>query len=191
MRTNLLLLAGLILLAGACGDGPSQGRSPEKETGAKPPGRKTMTITVTSSAFENSQPIPKKHTGDGQDISPPLAWRDFPEEAKEFALICDDPDAPRAEPWVHWVLYKIPASVHSLDEGHSGGAVEGANDFGNRGYGGPAPPRGHGVHHYHFKLYALDEPLALEPGATKKQLLDAMEEHILGQGDLVGTYERK
>jgi hypothetical protein len=89
------------------------------------------------------------------------------------------------------VLYKIPADVQSLDEGQSGGGVEGVNDFGNRGYGGPAPPRGHGVHHYHFTLHALDQPLDLEPGATKTQLLDAIEGHILAQGELVGTYERK
>ena len=106
--------------------------------------------------------------------------------------IVDDPDAPVAEPWVHWVIYKIPGNATGLEDGAiPAGALEGKNTFGNMGYGGPAPPRGHGVHHYHFKLYALDAPLQLKAGLDKKALLAEMAGHILGQGELIGTYERR
>ncbi len=147
-------------------------------------------IDVTSSAFGAGKQIPQEYTGEGKDISPPLAWSGVPPETKELALICDDPDAPMAEPFVHWVLYKIPAGTESLPEGSSAGAVEGANSFGNLGYGGPMPPPGHGTHHYHFRVYALDQPVDLKPGAGKPELLNVMQGHIIAQGELVGTYER-
>ncbi len=147
-------------------------------------------ITVKSAAFEAGKPIPRKHTGEGPDVSPPLTWSGAPKETQEFALICDDPDAPRAEPWVHWVVWKIPGDRTALPEGSAAGAREGRNDFGRNGYGGPMPPPGHGTHHYHFKLYALDAPIDLKPGATKRDRLKAMERHILDQGELLGTYER-
>jgi hypothetical protein len=147
-------------------------------------------IDVTSSAFGAGKQIPKEYTGEGKDMSPPLAWSGVPPETKELALICDDPDAPMAEPFVHWVLYKIPAGTESLPEGSSAGAVEGANGFGNVGYGGPMPPPGHGTHHYHFRVYALDRPVDLKPGAGKSELLNAMQGNIIAQGELVGTYER-
>ncbi len=147
-------------------------------------------IKVTSAAFENKAKIPKKHTGEGEDVSPPLSWEGAPEGTKELALICDDPDAPMAEPFVHWVLYKIPPDVSSLPEGGSGGAVEGENNFGTKGYKGPMPPPGHGVHHYHIKLYALDKPVDLGPGAGKNDVLKAIDGHVLDEGELVGTYER-
>lgn len=148
-------------------------------------------LEIKSSAFSAHSRIPKKYTGEGEDISPPLSWSGTPEGTVEFALICDDPDAPRSEPWVHWVAYKIPAEVSSLKEGNSGGATEGANDFGNVGYGGPMPPKGHGTHHYHFKLYALDKPLAItKTGMKKGELLKAMQGHILEQAELIGTYDR-
>jgi Raf kinase inhibitor-like YbhB/YbcL family protein len=108
-----------------------------------------------------------------------------------MALICDDPDAPTPEPWVHWILYKIPPTLSGLKEGDKGGGVEGKNSFEKIGYGGPMPPRGHGMHHYHFKLYALDQPLGLGAGLSKDQLLAAMKGHVLAQGELIGTYERK
>lgn len=149
-----------------------------------------MEISVTSSAFEPGGRIPKKHTGEGPDVSPPLGWSGIPDGTKEIALVCDDPDAPRAEPWVHWVVYKIPARSEGLAEGSAGETLEGKNDFGETGYGGPMPPPGHGVHHYHFKIYALDTELELDVGATKAQLLEAMKDHILAEGELVGTYER-
>jgi Raf kinase inhibitor-like YbhB/YbcL family protein len=148
-------------------------------------------MQIESAAFSPDERIPRKHTGEGKDVSPALSWTGAPEGTVEFALICDDPDAPRAEPWVHWVAYNIPADVSSLPEGDARGVTEGANDFGNRGYNGPMPPPGHGTHHYHFKLYALDQPLSItEPGARKAAVLKAMEGHILEQTELIGTYER-
>jgi Raf kinase inhibitor-like YbhB/YbcL family protein len=157
-----------------------------------------MPLQVTSAAFAPGAVIPRQYTGDGADRSPPLQWAGAPPQTKEFALIADDPDAPQAEPWVHWVLYKIPASVTQLPEGIApkeqpdapGGAAQGKNTFGKIGYGGPAPPRGHGVHHYHFKVYALDAPLNVKPGLDKKTLLAAMSGHVVAEGEMVGTYQR-
>lgn len=151
-----------------------------------------MTIEVSSAAFKQGAPIPKKHAyaGEGQNVSPPIAWTGIPSGAKEIALVCDDPDAPRDEPWVHWVAYKIPAAAKGLLEGSAGGALEGKNDFGKPGWGGPMPPKGHGTHHYHFKVYALGQPVSLKAGATKKELLAAIAGKVLAEGELVGTYER-
>jgi len=158
-----------------------------------------MAIKITSSAFGANGPIPKKYTGEGQDISPPLSWSDLPAGTKQLALICDDPDAPRPQPWVHWVIYGIPPQTTGLPEGvppdeklqTPSGAMQGRNTFEKIGYGGPMPPPGHGVHHYHFKLYALSKTLSLQPGIEKPALLAAMQGAILGQGELIGTYERK
>jgi Raf kinase inhibitor-like YbhB/YbcL family protein len=150
-----------------------------------------MTIVLTSRAFADHQPIPKKHTGEGQDVSPQLGWSQLPAATREIALICDDPDAPTAEPFVHWVLYMIPAATKELAEDSNGGGVEGMTSFGYLGYGGPMPPVGHGLHHYHFKIYALSAPLRAKAGLTKAGLLEAMKGLILDQGELVGVYERK
>jgi len=160
-----------------------------------------MTIELTSTAIAEGKPIPKKYTGEGQDVSPPLAWSNLPEGTEELALICDDPDAPTAEPWVHWVIYKIPADANGLPEGvdtspqlnQPAGAMQGKNSWTSGrtiGYRGPMPPPGHGRHRYFFKLYALDTKLAVEPGASKNELLEKMSGHVLGEGQLVGTYER-
>lgn len=151
----------------------------------------SMSITVTSVAFAPGRPIPTKYTGEGVDVSPPLAWTGVPAGAKELALICDDPDAPTEEPWVHWVLYKLPPTLSGLKEGERGIGLEGKTDNDKPGYGGPMPPKGHGVHHYHFTLYALDQSLEAGPGISKSQLLALMKGHILARGELVGTYERK
>ncbi len=153
-----------------------------------------MATKVTSTAFTEGTMIPAKYTCDGANISPPLAWSGSPATAKSFALICDDPDAP-AGTWAHWVVFNLPASVTSLDENVPAdktlpnGARQGTNDFRKLGYGGPAPPSG--THRYYFKLYALDTILDLAAGATKPQLLRAMEGHILAQGQLMGTYKRR
>jgi len=155
-------------------------------------------IMVQSQAFSQNQPIPKKHTGEGEDISPPLSWSGLPQGTQEIALITDDPDAPVAEPWVHWLIYKIPPQTQGLSEGiettekvsDPAGALQGENTGGTIGYHGPMPPRGHGVHHYHFKVYALDTALNLKSGIDKKALLKAMAGHILAEGELVGTYQR-
>ncbi len=160
-----------------------------------------MTLEVTSTGFIQGHPIPKKYTGEGADVSPPLAWSAVPAAAKELALICDDPDAPTVEPWVHWVIYKISADAKGLPEGvprktkpkEPAGAVQGKNSWGegeNIGYRGPMPPPGHGVHHYYFKLYALDAPLEAEPGLDKKAVLEKIRGHVLAEGVLMGTYQR-
>ena len=151
---------------------------------------------LTSSAFAQNQPIPKKYTEDGPDLSPPLAWIPPPAGTKELVLIVDDPDAPRPDPWVHWLVYKIPSDLAGLDEGASHspiftqrGIMEGRNTGNVNQYRGPAPPPGK-VHHYHFKLYALDAPLDAQPGLTKGQLLKAMENMVLARTELIGTYKR-
>lgn len=157
-----------------------------------------MSLAIRSSAFEPGHAIPRRHTGDGEDISPPLSWSGVPEGTAELALIVDDPDAPTAEPWVHWILTGIPASVSGLPEGFHGasvptghaGLVQGKNSWGTIGYRGPAPPRGHGVHHYHFRLYALDTPLGLAPGSDKAAVVRAIDGHGLAQAEIVGTYRR-
>ena len=113
-----------------------------------------------------------------------------PAGTKELALICDDPDAPRKEPWVHWVLAKVPADANGLPEGAASGPWSGMNDFGKTGYTGPMPPPGK-VHHYYFRLYALDASLELKGPPSKAELLKAMEGHVLAYGELVGKYERK
>ena len=163
---------------------------------------KTMTIQVSSTAFTQGHAIPKKYTGEGADVSPPLTWTGVPETAKELVLICDDPDAPTDEPWVHWLIYQMPADVRGLPEGilrksrlkDPQGALQGKNSWpegDNIGYRGPMPPKGHGVHHYYFKLYALDTALKAEPGWNKRTLLEHMEGHVLAEGVLMGTYERR
>ena len=157
-------------------------------TGAEYP---SATLQVSSPAFEAGGTIPTKYTGEGQSISPPLSWGGLPERTRELALICDDPDAPRSEPFVHWVVYKIPADSKGLPEGSAQGALEGKNGAGGVGYTGPMPPQGGGVHHYHFEVYALDSELDVGAGLTKDQLLEAMEGHVLAEGELVGTYERE
>ena len=163
------------------------------------PGGPTMRFPLTSTALAADQPIPTQYTGDGRDISPPLAWGALPPGTRELALICDDPDAPRAKPWVHWVIYKLPPDLTGLPEALPAQAVlaapvaalQGKNDWGAIGYRGPAPPRGHGTHHYHFKLYALDATLDTPPGLSASDLMSAMRGHILGHGELVATYERR
>lgn len=153
-----------------------------------------MKMQLSSTAFEEGQMIPKKFTGDDEDASPSLKWNDPPEGTKSFALICDDPDAPRGT-WVHWVLFNLPGDARSLDEATptnrelSSGARQGKNDFGNLGYGGPAPPKGK-PHRYFFKLYALDTTLNLPAGATKQMVVDAMKGHVLAEGELMGKYQR-
>jgi Raf kinase inhibitor-like YbhB/YbcL family protein len=152
-----------------------------------------MDMKITSTAFEESGMIPRKYTCDGEDVSPPLAWTGVPEGAKTIALISDDPDAPVGT-WVHWVLFNLPAAEKGLpeavppDEELKNGAKQGQNDFRRIGYGGPCPPGG--THRYFFKLYALDTVLNLPAGATKAELLKAMEGHILAQGQLMGKYRR-
>jgi Raf kinase inhibitor-like YbhB/YbcL family protein len=159
-----------------------------------------MSLHLTSPAFAAGQPIPRRHTGDGEDLSPPLSWSGLPVGTRELALIVDDPDAPTPEPWVHWLIYKIPAteSEGSLSEGivptsqlqDPAGACQGLNSWNTAGYRGPLPPRGHGSHRYQFRLYALDRRLTLGPNLDKARLLAAIKPHLLGQAELTGIYER-
>jgi hypothetical protein len=149
-----------------------------------------MTFTLISSAFAQGQPIPRKYTCDGEDISPPLRWNDPPDGTQSFALIADDPDAPVGT-WVHWVLYNLPANGRDLPEraGLPPGSQEGRNSWKRLGYGGPCPPSG--THRYFFKLYALNTKLNLAAGADKPQLLRAMAGHILTQAETMGVYSRR
>jgi Raf kinase inhibitor-like YbhB/YbcL family protein len=158
----------------------------------------TMSLIVRSPAFTDGQPIPRRHTGDGEDLSPPLSWSGLPAAARGLALIVDDPDAPTQEPWVHWVIYNLQATEEGLVEGippvgrpgSPAGAIQGRNSWGSFGYRGPAPPKGHGVHRYFFKLHALDQALDLPQGLDKKGLLEAIKGHIVSQAGLMGTYHR-
>lgn len=152
-----------------------------------------MTFELTSTAFADGETIPKKYTGEGDDISPQLSWIGLPDGTKELALICDDPDAPTPQPWVHWVIYKIPVDFDTLAQAVNTAdtkLLEGLNSWPTIGYRGPMPPPGHGLHHYYFKLYALDEPLDVAAGLDKQGLLEAMKGHIIAQTQLIGTYQR-
>jgi hypothetical protein len=154
-------------------------------------------FVLASSAFQAGGAIPRKYTCDGSDHSPPLEWRGAPADTKSFALIVDDPDAPDPSApktvWVHWVVYNIPAPLDRLAEGASPGSLpdgarEGLNDWKQPGYRGPCPPIGR--HRYFHKLYALDAMLPDMGLITRKQLETAMESHVLGTAELMGTYQR-
>lgn len=145
-----------------------------------------MPFSLKCPAFGNRQAIPRKYTGDGEDVSPPLSWSDAPAGTKSFVLMVEDPDAPSGT-FRHWGIYDLTGS--HLPEGARGATV--TNDFGERGYRGPAPPRGHGTHHYHFKLIALDvDRLAVPPHAKVADLRKVAKGHILGEAELIGTYSR-
>jgi len=150
-------------------------------------------IELSSTAFGEGSTIPSDFTCDGADMSPPIEWSGVPADAKSIAVIAEDPDAPGGD-WVHWLIYNLPADFNRLPAGIPqkadlpNGGLQGRNDFGGIGYGGPCPPRG--THRYFFKIYALDTLLPLNPGAVKKELLDAMQGHVLAEGKLMGTYER-
>lgn len=154
-------------------------------------------MQITSPAFDHQGMIPAKYTCDAADISPPLAWREIPENTKSLALIVDDPDAPDpAAPrrtWVHWVLYDISPTLQGLTENAAAhlpqGIRVGVNDFRRTRYGGPCPPTG--KHRYFFKLYALDKTLGPLPDADKSSLEKAMQGHILMKAELVGLYQRQ
>ncbi len=161
-------------------------------------------LKVTSTSMTDGAPVPRQHTPDGRNDSPSLQWSGAPAATKEFAVICEDPDAGNPPPFVHWVVYKIPATAKGLPEAlpidpaapmPAGltGTVQGTSGFRRQLYRGPAPPPGK-VHHYHFIVYALDAPIVTKPGQiplTRAELLDAMKGHIVGQGELMATYERK
>ena len=184
LRHIPLLVALLLALVCSCSTRVGRERTGKEEI---------VTLKLTSGSFEEGGMIPRRHTCDGADVSPPLAWDGVPATAVALALICDDPDAPMGT-WVHWVLYDLPPDVAELPEGVptqevlDSGARQGRNGSRRIGYAGPCPPSG--THRYYFKLYALDQKAGLKPGGTKKQLLAAMEGHILAEGQLMGRYKR-
>lgn len=186
MISDCFKLVFLVFLVSGC--------EPDKIGETDSQGGATMTLKVTSPAFEHNGMIPSKYTADGADISPPIRWQDIPDGTKSIAIICDDPDAPMGT-WVHWLVWNIPPTVYGMDEAVRPDAVldkgicQGTTDFGRIGYGGPAPPSG--THRYFFKVYALDTKLDLVADSVKPELEAAMEGHILAEGELVGKYARK
>lgn len=157
--------------------------------------RKGVEFRLTSPAFEDGARIPRRYTCDGEDVSPPLEWEGAPTGTKAYALIMYDPDAPLGT-FIHWVLYNIPASVNRLEENVpkvevvEGVGVQGVNDFGGIGYGGPCPPPGHGDHRYYFALHALDSQLDLPPRLKASEVLKHIEPHVIGYAILMGKYSR-
>lgn len=185
------LTAGIILVASvACSTPTTPTTGQEKLTSQ----RQASDFSLTSDAFRSGEAIPARYTCDGQDVSPSLTWSRIPENARAFALVVEDPDAPGGT-FTHWVAFNIPADARGLPENVAktdrmeDGGIQGRNDFGRTGYGGPCPPPGN-PHHYHFALYALDAPLNLPPGAAKQDVLKALQGHVLAQAELVGIYHR-
>ncbi len=153
-------------------------------------------IKVSSSSFTKDSTMPKKFTGDGEDLSPSISWdrEGIPKKTRSIAVTCEDPDAPVGT-WFHWIVYNIPPEAKGLEENLAkkpvlkDGIKQGSNDFRKIGYNGPAPPRGP-IHHYNFKVFALKDKLSLKPGCDKKQFYRAIEGKILGQGKITGVYQR-
>ncbi len=145
-------------------------------------------LKISSPAFSEGGRIPDEHANDKGNVQPALEWSGVPEGTQELVVICHDPDAPLPHGFTHWVVYGIAPDAPGIPAEGGEGYVEGANDFGGEGYGGPQPPAGHGTHHYYFWVYALDTALDLGPGADRAKLLDAMEGHIIEQNRTVGTY---
>ena len=207
LRIFLVLLCLLTLIGASCAPNPEPTEiaepSPQEETNeeahedsngeeveaphTEEDDDQPINMALASPAFNAEEPIPVKFTCDGEDSSPELDWFGIPEGTVSMALIMDDPDAPVGT-WVHWVLFNLPMDLSGLREGMTGVGLDGANSWDQTGYGGPCPPSG--THRYFFKLYALDTDLDLEPGADKATLEAAMEDHILGQAELMGTYSR-
>ncbi len=185
-KNIVVLMVAAVLLCCSCEDRQAN----EKTEG----GKEMEEIKITSSAFEEGGMIPSKYTCDGANVSPPLLWTGVPEGAASIAIISDDPDAPMGT-WVHWVLYNLPGQTKELaqdfppDETLPDGTRQGVTDFGSTGYGGPCPPSG--THRYFFKIYALDTKIDIVSVINKKDLVKAMEGHILAQGQLMGKYKRR
>ncbi len=184
---SLKLLLSVVLLAVIAGCIADKESANTKEVSMQ-------NISISSEAFQNGSNIPDEYTCEGEEVSPALSWKGIPADAKSIALIMDDPDAPRGT-FVHWVLFNIPANTQQLPKGIPGnktlsdGSRHGMTDGGKAGYVGPCPPSGK-PHRYYFRIYALDKKLDLPPGASRKQLDDAMKGHILAKGELMGRYGR-
>jgi Raf kinase inhibitor-like YbhB/YbcL family protein len=196
-------LLALAMVVAACedsaeapGDGGNGGQTPAAdETPANGETPDDGPFTLTSDGFAEGDAIPVRYTCDGDDTSPALMWSGAPAGTQAFAIIVDDPDAPTDEPFVHFVVYDLPGGETGLEEGipvpaqPNAGGSQGRNDFGRTGWGGPCPPEGE-THTYVFTLYALDSPLSLDAGATKQQVLDAIEGHVLDEAQLTAAYGR-
>ncbi|MHB8777444.1 MAG: YbhB/YbcL family Raf kinase inhibitor-like protein [Anaerolineales bacterium] len=197
-----ILFTALAISVAACTAPPAQDIpptetiiiNPQTETETiitQPTEEVVMSFEITSPAFANAEAIPADYSCKGRNISPALIWSEPPAATQSFALIMDDPDAPMGT-WVHWVLFNIPASTRDLKESTStdpqlsDGSLQGKTSAGSNGYHGPCPPSG--IHRYFFKLYALDTMLDLSSAADKKDLLAAMEGHILANAELTGTF---
>ena len=184
---KISLLYLFVFIVSACAPAGTPSAAPAQTTEA------TTTFAITSTAFAQEGSIPVDYACTGKNISPPLAWTEPPAGTKSLALIVDDPDA-GSNPWVHWVIFNIPASARGLKEGLpadaqlADGSIQGRTSAGRSGYHGPCPPSG--THHYHFKLYALDAMLELSSDANKEDMLAAMESHILADAELVGTFKK-
>ena len=146
-------------------------------------------MDLTSPNFEEGDPIPRVHTCDGEDTPPELHWSGVPSGVVELALTCEDPDAPGGT-FVHWVAWGIDPSSGRIGADDDSGIRQGLNGMGNNGFHGPCPPPGNGLHHYEFTLYALDQPIDLEPGASIEDLRAAIDGHVRATATLMGTYER-
>jgi Raf kinase inhibitor-like YbhB/YbcL family protein len=149
-------------------------------------------LGVSCTAFRDGEAIPRKYTADGENVSPPLRWSGGPTGTKEFVVIVEDPDADNDMPAMHWMVYRMPASVRELPEGASasdGQLVQGRNHTGQTGYAGPNPPKGN-RHRYFFQVFALDQSLDLPAGATRAELGKSLERGAIAKGELIGTYQR-
>lgn len=152
-----------------------------------------MALTLSSGAFKSGDVIPMQYSCEGANVSPPLSWRGLPDGTQSLALILDDPDAPRGL-FTHWIIYNLPPDLDGLPEDAANHLISvashGRNDFGQRSYGGPCPPRGDEPHRYFFRLYALDSQIELMSGAPRPQVLDAIRDHVLERAELTGIYSR-
>lgn len=148
-----------------------------------------MTIQVTSSVFKNNDFVPIRYSCDGINVNPPLSILEVPENAKSLVLIVDDPDSPSGS-FIHWLVWNIDPSIKEIKENSVPvGSIEGTTSWGKSGYDGPCPNTG--THRYFFKILALDEKLDLQPSTSIKELLEAVESHVLDQGEIIGKYLRK
>jgi Raf kinase inhibitor-like YbhB/YbcL family protein len=179
LLNSLLVTIFILITAAACQTSSSDEELLENQQ---------IPLSVSSPAFDDDGDIPVKYTCDGENLSPPLSWSGVPEDAKSLVLIADDPDAPIGT-FVHWILFDLSPGTDSLSEGTASAGTEGENSFRQLGYGGPCPPQG-STHRYFFKLYALDQSINLESGAAKDEVEEAMQGHILAQGELMGKFGR-
>jgi len=189
MTTRKVLISGLVivLIVIAATFLLTKGEKKQENKSVNTP--LSTTMNITSTAFKQNDPIPSKYTCDGQDFTPPLSFLEVPDGAQSLALSVVDPDSPSGH-FTHWVAWNIPANTKEIIEGSlPAGIIQGKNDFGKEGYGGPCP--GSGRHHYVFNLYALDEKINLEEGLSRDQLESAVADHILARAQLVGLYQRQ